>query len=222
VGRFFLEAGPQYGDYRVTHLTQAFVDYKTAAKRRLLDTYAWHKAVWQAFPGRESDNRDFLTRLDRLRDGFRLLMVSPQPPSMPDWCPTPENWQTKVVPISFFSGSQYLFQLCANPTRKVHTTRSDGALSKNGRRVPLTSHDELVAWLERKAAEGGFRLHAASLQAVPKGREYFSKRGQLGLHSAVEFRGTLSIVERQKFYDAFRRGIGSAKAFGFGLLYMRA
>ena len=64
----------------MTHLTQVTLDFATAARLRLRDCYDWHQAIWKAFPGRDGQQRDFLTRLDRRRDGFRLLIVSPVEP----------------------------------------------------------------------------------------------------------------------------------------------
>jgi len=48
--------------------------------------------------------------------------------------------------------------------------------------------------------------------------EYFEKNGQTGLHSAVEFQGVLAVTDPARFHETFTRGVGPAKAFGFGLL----
>ena len=199
----------------MTYLTQAIVEVRSAMRHKLNDSYAWHKAVWDAFPGQPNRRRDYLTRLDRIRDHFRLLILSPDSPVRPSWS---DDWQTKEIAPSYFGAKRYRFQLCANPTKKVGSVLPDGSPTKNGRRVPQTRREDLVAWMERKAEQSGFAIDAASLQTIPKGREYFTKQGQLGLHNAIEFRGTLTVLDRDKFYEAFRRGIGSAKAFGFGLL----
>jgi CRISPR system Cascade subunit CasE len=199
----------------MTYLTQAIIGAGSAQRHRLNDSYGWHQAVWDAFPGQPDRKRDYLTRLDRIRDDFRLLILSPDSPVRPSWS---DDWQTKVIAPSYFDAKCYRFQLCANPTKKVGSVLPDGSLTKNGRRVPLTRREDLVAWIERKAQQGGFAVDIASLQTIPKGREYFSKQGRLGLHNAIEFQGTLAVLDRDKFYEAFRRGVGSAKAFGFGLL----
>ena len=202
----------------MTHLTQVIFDFATVARLRLHDSYDWHQAVWQAFPGRDGERREFLTRLDRRREGFRLLMVSPTPPVRPDWCPKDaESWKTKPVPETYFRRSRYAFQLCANPTKKV-AGKLDGTVTKNGRRVPLSKREELVEWMNRKGEQGGFTVDEATLRTFSRGREYFEKNGQQGLHSAVEFQGELTVTDPAKFHDTFTRGIGSAKAFGFGLL----
>jgi CRISPR system Cascade subunit CasE len=115
-----------------------------------------------------------------------------------------------------------MFQLCANPTKKI-ASKSDGTVTKNGRRVPLGKREELVGWIKRKGEQGGFTVDEATLRTISRGREYFEKKdpkGQplTGLHSAVEFEGVLTVTDPAKFHGTFTRGIGSAKAFGFGLL----
>lgn len=203
----------------MTYLTQVTLDFATAARLRLRDSYDWHRAVWKAFPGRDGERRDFLTRLDQRREGFRLLIVSPLQPVRPDWCPADaESWKTKPIPETYFTRRRYAFQLCGNPTKKVSKERSDGSLTKNGRRVPLGKREELVEWIKRKGDQGGFAVDEAALRTFPRGREYFEKKGQAGLHSAVEFEGALTVTDPAKFHETFAFGIGSAKAFGFGLL----
>lgn len=203
----------------MTHLTQVTIDFATAARLPLRDCYDWHQAVWKSFPGHDGKQRDFLTRLDRCREGFRLLIVSPVLPVRPDWCPAdPESWKTRAIPDTYFTRRQYVFQLCANPTKKVTRLKPDGSPTKNGKRIPLRTRDELVAWIIRKGEQGGFSLDEERLRIFSRGREYFEKNGISGLHSAVEFQGGLTVTNAAKFQQTFTRGIGSAKAFGFGLL----
>lgn len=200
----------------MTYLTQVTLDFATVAKLGLRDSYDWHQAAWKAFPNRDRERRDFLTRLDRRREGFRLLIVSPIEPARPEWC-SADGWQTKPIPENYFGRRRYAFQLCANPTKKV-ASKADGTLTKNGRRVPLGKREEFVAWIKRKGEQGGFALDEASLRTFSRGREYFERKGERGLHSAVEFQGVLTVTDPATFHETFRRGIGSAKAFGFGLL----
>jgi CRISPR system Cascade subunit CasE len=201
----------------MTHLTQITLDFATAVRLRLRDCYDWHQAVWKAFPDRNGERRDFLTRLDRRRDGFRLLIVSPSEPTQPEWCPS-DSWRSKPIPETYFTRRRYAFQLCANPTKKVTKLGADGQPTKNGKRVPLRAREEFLGWINRKGEEGGFAVDTESLRTFSRGREYFEKAGIRGLHSAVEFQGVLKVTEPAKFHETFTRGIGSAKAFGFGLL----
>lgn len=204
------------------YLTRAFVDFELAFKRGLRDSYRWHQAVWEAFPGRSEGSRDFLTRLDTKDRRFQLLLLSTNEPSKPDWAPT-DNWETKPIDDTFFRHERYVFQLRANPTKKLRVTLPDGDRKKNGRRQPLTAREDLEQWIARKAEGGGFAVDQSRVAIHPAKKETFVKREEstghlLGVIQGVEFRGTLEVTDREKFIVAFRAGIGPAKAFGYGLL----
>lgn len=205
----------------MSYLTQLTLDFASIARLQIRDVYDWHQRAWQCFPGRNDKPRDFLTRLERQGDSLRLLILSQERSTRPDWCP-PECWQgPKAITESYFSHPRYRFCLCANPTKKVAVQNADGSFKKNGRRLPLRNREELVAWIERKGAQSGFAVDQYSLRTIPQGREYFRKSEQAGLHDAVEFQGILAVTDLAMFREAFSRGIGSAKAFGFGLLVIQ-
>lgn len=213
------------------YLTQVLLDYDTAYKAGLRDTYAWHRKIWQAFPGRDGASRDFLTRMDPLDQQMRLLVLSQTPPERPKWCPE-SGWQSKEVPTGFLDGSAYRFSLVANPTRKVRAFTADGARAKQGKRQFITHredrpgpdgkpHGGLLSWLARKAETGGFLLpDLPGVRTIPRPRAFFNKGGKLGLHGGVEFQGHLRVTDPGKFREAVVHGLGSAKAFGFGMLVL--
>lgn len=202
------------------HLTQILVSYEDAVRLlRIRDTYDWHRRVWQAFGGRDGQARDFLVRVDRKEEAYRVLILSRSVPEKPDWCPT-DCFGTRIIPDTYFAHPRYRFSLLANPTRKV---RSNGAgeRTKNGRRLPIVRRDELLAWLSRKADNGGFSIRPESIRTLPRGREYFRRDGTShGTHTAVEFLGELAVTDPASFRSTVAAGIGSAKAFGFGLLVL--
>jgi len=218
------------------HLTRIEIDYETAWKAELRDSYAWHQWAWNAFPGRPTDERDFLTRLDDTGDGFRFLIQSLVAPTRPSNCPEPA-WETRPIPESFFDCDRYRFSLLANPTRKVRSN-AKGELLKNSRRVPIfydtakkadpSTHidvrEALIEWLGRQADSHGFRFNPKTLKTVPRPRQVFVKKSRAdesrhaGVHAAVEFVGELQVVDPAAFRNAVGGGIGSAKAFGFGML----
>lgn len=203
----------------MSHLTQITVDYERAARLlRIRDSYDWHQRVWQAFEGRDGARRDFLSRVDETDEGYRLLIVSPIAPARPDWCPT-DCFQTKQIPEDFFAAGDFRFSLLANPTRKVRGDK-DGNRTKNGRRLPITKREDLIAWMQRKADAGGFEIvePEKTLRTIPRPRSYFEKKGAHGVHYGVEFQGALTVTDPAAFRAAFTTGFGSAKAFGFGLL----
>ncbi len=205
------------------HLTKIEIDYETAHKAGLRDAYAWHQWAWQAFPGRPKDARDFLTRLDDTGDGFRFLIQSANAPQRPGTCPL-DAWQTRGIPENFFTHPAYRFSLLANPTRKLAAPRDAEGKRRNAKRVPISTREDLIAWIERKGLQHGFRIDSATLQTIPRPRQIFVKKStadtqrHAGLHSATEFVGILKITDSALFIQATHTGIGSAKAFGFGML----
>ncbi|MBB5350956.1 CRISPR system Cascade subunit CasE [Haloferula luteola] len=202
-------------------LTQARIPYDIVARPwkdgGFRDSYAWHKRVWEAFPGSPEASRDFLTRLDDTGHDFRLLILSQEPPSRPDWCPS-DQWQSKTIADTFFQHRHYQFSLLANPTRKRVVRDPDGHRKKNGRREALVSRQDLIDWMSRKGEQNGFAPDLVTLKTLPRPRQAFLKKGSAGLHCATEFTGTLEVTDPELFLHAAHSGIGSAKAFGFGML----
>lgn len=205
------------------HLTKIEIDYETAHKAGLRDAYAWHQWAWMAFPGRPEATRDFLTRLDDTGDGFRFLIQSATKPQRPGTCPE-DAWQTKEIPDSFFQHEHYRFSLLVNPTRKLAAPRNAEGKRRNAKRIPISSREDLLDWIGRKGTQHGFLVNTASLQTIPRPRQVFVKKSttdtqrHAGLHSATEFVGILKITDSALFIQAIHTGIGSAKAFGFGML----
>jgi len=203
------------------HLTQIQISYEQAVRLlKIRDTYDWHQRIWQTFGGHDGEPRDFLVRVDRIDEVIRVIILSRTVPTRPDWCPS-DSFATKIIPETFFSHSTFAFSLLANPTRKVRSN-AKGERTKNGRRMPITKREDLLAWLQRKATSAGFTFDPDTTQTLPRGREYFHKdklRTQ-GTHVAVEFRGQLRVTDPASFRAAIAVGIGSAKAFGFGLLVL--
>lgn len=202
-------------------LTQAQIPYEVAAREwkdnGFRDSYAWHKRIWEAFPGQPQAKRTFLTRLDDTGHGFRLLLLSKELPTRPDWCPS-ANWQSKTVEESFFQQSAYRFSLLANPTKKLVVRDANGIKKKNGQRIALSKREDLIAWIERKGAQNGFTVDSTSLKTVPRPRQQFLKKGKSGTHTAIELTGILTVSDPTALKLAATNGIGSAKAFGFGML----
>jgi CRISPR system Cascade subunit CasE len=200
----------------MSYLAKIEIDHETAYKAGLRDSYAWHQKSWLAFPGRDSEERDFLTRLDEIDGGFRLLLLSATSPIRPAWCPEP-SWECKEIAPAFFTHATYRFSLMANPAKKVRSA-PDGRLLKNSRRVGLSKREDLLDWLRRKGEAGGFTFEAEKTHTIPRPRQAFLKKGQAGLHTATEFIGLLTVTDASAFQEAVTQGIGPAKAFGFGML----
>ena len=192
----------------VSYLSQFIMHNRAESKYKLWDSYAWHRAIWKLFPGREDKERDFLFRLDRMRAQTRLLLLSPTPPSVPEW----GECRTKRISTDFLNHKSFRFQIKANPTKRTMET---------GKRVGIYSDDDLSAWLERKAENCGFAVARNGLTIKPPMSEYFVRNGKKGKHISVDFKGVLQVTHRPEFEHAFYHGIGPAKAFGFGMLMLQ-
>jgi len=203
----------------MSYLTQILVPYELAVRQlRIRDSYDWHQRVWQAFKGLDGGKREFLSRVDEVDEAYRLLIVSSAEPTKPDWCPT-DCFKTKAIPEDFFAKGQFRFSLLVNPTKKLVVRDEAGERKKNGRRIPLTKREDLLVWMQRKAEAGGFDIgDSDTLRTIPKPRSYFQKGAMQGVHYAVEFQGVLTVTDPNLFRSTVTTGIGSAKAFGFGLL----
>lgn len=213
------------------------VKAEIARAEGILDSYAWHKKLWDCFPGVPGQQRTkigFLTRIDTLEGAFKIWVMADQKPVFPKWCP-PDGFALKEIASSFLTHRFYVFDLRANPVKRLLVPRnSSGELvlqangkRKYGKRVPLAKPEELRSWLVRKAAGGGFRLvEGKPLEISPMIESHFRKinkktgKEQTAYHGGVQFRGTLEVTEREKFIETYQTGIGSAKGFGFGLLLL--
>lgn len=128
-------------------------------------------------------------------------------------------------------GMQLLFRLRANPTRRIGKTNAEQGERWRGKRVELRREEDQLAWLARKGEQGGFRLVGVAVQPdLPDTRVTTAEkvRGQRPAHDdaarmalrfgAVVFEGRLEVTDREVFLRTLHQGIGSGKAFGFGLL----
>jgi len=203
------------------------MDAEDVGRQRILDSYDWHQRLWECFPGLPEESRSFLTRIDFLEGAVRAWLLSEQKPSKPLWCPEGAFALREIAP-GFLSHRSYAFDLRVNPTKALVQRNPDGTpkLKNNGKRasgkrVPLIDPMDLHAWIERKGTESGFRISEAKpLEIGPTVGYHFRKKEHVGVHGGVQFRGILEVTDPVKFSQAHTKGIGTAKAFGFGLLLL--
>lgn len=203
------------------------MDAEDVGRQRILDSYDWHQRLWECFPGLSEASRSFLTRIDLLEGVVRAWLLSAQKPSKPLWCHE-EAFALREIAPGFLSHLHYAFDLRVNPTKALVQRNTDGTpkLKSNGKRasgkrVPLVDPVDLRAWIERKGSESGFRIADAKLLEIgPSVGYHFRKKEHAGVHGGVQFRGILEVTDPVAFSRAHAKGIGSAKAFGFGLLLL--
>ncbi|MFN8469227.1 MAG: type I-E CRISPR-associated protein Cas6/Cse3/CasE [Caldilineaceae bacterium] len=187
--------------------------------------YEMHRTLMRAFPADLASTGDegtarVLYRVDLPAAGQAIVIV--QSHLLPDWSFCKPDYlaappATKQFEPRLTADQAYVFRLRANPTIKK---QFDGPGTKS-KRVGLYGEKEQMEWLERKLADGGFRL----VQAAPAHQERYggtivraeNKRHDLNL-LGVTFDGLLVVVEPHGAQETIARGVGSGKAFGFGLL----
>jgi CRISPR system Cascade subunit CasE len=202
-------------------------------RSELARPYEMHRTLLHAFPtgkvhtGRtEKDAAGLLFRLDEdARTGNLQLLAQSQ--LLPDWTfltaadylllSAPGNPGIREVALQLAGGQVLAFRLRANPTRRLNTP----AESK-GKRVGIYAAEAQLAWLARKGNQHGFRLLQAAVSREGKVNQAQAVTDQNGTHDlklfGVQFDGMLQVTDPTLLREAVAGGIGSGKAFGFGLL----
>jgi len=208
--------------------------------RELGNVYELHRDVMKGFPRELPAGERVLFRLDGAAAGHPMLLVQSQ--DEPDWSglsagfllpPDPfdplPNPAVKRVDLSFSAGQWLRFRLRANPTVKKRPEQRPPDGKGQGKRVAIIREEAQLAWLGRKAEAGGFRFRPGDARVAEPGREFgltkrdprADRRHRLELH-IVQFDGLLQVTDPERFAETLRRGIGSAKGFGCGLLSLAA
>lgn len=127
-------------------------------------------------------------------------------------------------------GMHFQFRLRANPTKRISHNDPAHDARWHGKRVELRREADQLAWLTRKGEHGGFRLIAvathpglpdtrATNRPTVRGRSKDTRNQSIPLtFGDVLFEGRLTVTDRAVFLATLHNGIGSGKAFGFGLL----
>jgi CRISPR system Cascade subunit CasE len=174
-----------------------------------------------------------------------LIRVLVQSALAPDWSELPDQYlgpspderpnpAVRVIDEAYeqiANGMQLTFRLRANPTKRIGANNTEQGEQWRGKRVELRRENEQLDWLARKGAAGGFRLlgvrtqpevravQAANLEKVRGWRPSREGADAMPLRfGAVLFNGQLEVTDRDAFVGVLEHGIGSGKAFGFGLL----
>ena len=136
------------------------------------------------------------------------------------------------------NGMNLLFRLQANPTKRVgekyqHPNEKKREAftekfrdEKKRRRISINDDAGRIEWLRRKGEAAGFKLTRIQVKeienavAVGQGKITFSKKGNSSelTFGSVIFDGVLDVTDAEKLRQALQKGIGTGKAYGFGLL----
>jgi CRISPR system Cascade subunit CasE len=218
-----------------------------AVRNDLSDCRNLHRTILSAFPQANKDQGGARAEFGVLfradadpRSGRITLLV--QSLTEPDWSRLNakdyllddfdelENPAVKQVDEKYDAlgeGARLRFRLRANPTKRLPLLIENRVGKERGKRVEIFREEEQLDWLRRKGEQHGFRLLAARVnpnvvnaRANPEGKVIgWRERSQppMKFGSAL-FEGELEITDAEKFRQTLADGIGSGKAYGFGLL----
>ena len=182
------------------------LDRAACQKLGIRDAYGVHKAVYNLFPPRKGETRDFLYA-DKGGDarGRNILILSERIPANPEH----GTVVSKNIPERFLEHDLYGFEVTLNPSKRD---------SKTGKTLAIRGPDALHEWFLGKGPALGFSIDAATLDVRHAGVLRCNKGGMCCTHNTATFVGKLTVTDREQFKKSFKKGIGRAKSFGFGLL----
>jgi CRISPR system Cascade subunit CasE len=195
------------------YLTKITADSMTLQRVRLFDAYRWKQELYKAFTPVD-ENRPFLFRISEKNTGAQVLVLSDKQPKVLPF----GSWETKVVSSSFYQSSKYLFDVEANPTVKHASFDEKGNKKNQGKRVGLKP-EAYEEWFLRKLKDAG--CEAQTVSVVPLGPKVCHRKGQTVTHVSAQFRGILKVNDPDAFLKAATQGIGTGRAFGFGMMLLK-
>lgn len=195
-------------------LSQLWINLRhRPARRDLGDRYELHRTLMSAFPAQLPADERILYRVEEApRQAYAKALVQSQ--TRPEWHTAERlndmRYLRRLPAVKSFApqaqaGLRLHFRLQANPTVK-----------RQGKRCAIYGERELLAWLARKGEAHGFEAAPLDVRCVKLGKLH--GRGRRQTWHGVQFDGVLRVSRPQAFLDGLQGGIGSGKAFGFGLL----
>ncbi len=191
------------------------------ARKDLSSHYEIHASLCRGFVKEDEVPPRFLWRLEEPKIGqSNVLLV--QSEVKPDWYKLDQrfegyfrNTQVKILPLEQLQIDQILrFRLKANPT----VTKKDSNNLTNRKRYGLKEVKEQLEWLSRQGQKKGFTVLDAIISRSELLKIYkHNKSSPITLQAAL-YDGHIRVTNLKLFKEAISKGIGKAKALGFGLL----
>lgn len=229
------------------YLSRVLLDARHAEVAVMLgNSHLLHSRLIEAFPKIPDTNPRQVYRLlfrveelEKPHYGVRLLVQSR---ARPDWSIFPEeallpapdekgNPSTNDRLASIYDqlapDRPYRFRLLASPTRAAIVRGPDGRPEGRGVRVPLMDEIGQLRWLQRKARAHGFQLEGdtgdvltaqARVTATHAMRGWQPRRRIALTHRSALFEGVLRITDLPRFQEMLVEGVGTARAYGHGLM----
>lgn len=189
-----------------------------------------HRTLYALVPETSSQiERPLLFRVDTGEQGPVVLIQSAVPLAWDALEIAPRSLlqppETKEFDCHPLAGQRMSFRLFTRPS--VRKSGDFGA-KPNGKRKPGPRSDcrddeQRLEWLRRKGRESGFVVETVGLSLVSLPAIKAERAGPDRISfTAVRFDGVLVVSDPEMLKEAVRKGIGTQKAFGFGLLSLAA
>jgi CRISPR system Cascade subunit CasE len=223
-----------------TYLARLTLDpMQRHVQRDLADCYAMHRRMLSLFPdglaaGNAREQLGVLYRIEQARQGPIALVQSRV---APDGSRLPSNYLAQPPEVKrvdpFYEALQrntsLLFRLRANPTRRISARNTSQSVQWRGKRIDLRSEQDQLDWLAHRGEQFGFALLAVRTQPTHSDAHDVRTTTGATVHGnkpaagklafgSVLFEGRLRVTDPDAFRGTLEAGIGSGKAFGFGLL----
>ncbi len=216
----------------------ASVNATRLAQEVCANGYREHQHLWRLFEVDPDAKRDFLFRREQPSGGFpHFYLLSDRQPQHDEgvW-----RIETKEYRPVIRNGQRLSFTLRANPvvTRRGENGRQqrhDVVMDLKHRtgyqKLPKSERSSLAclieeagqAWLRARAETNGFSFASGELRVDGYDQHQALKKGHGNpiRYSTLDYVGLLTVEDVDLFQQALIHGIGSAKAFGCGLLLVR-
>lgn len=193
----------------VLHLSRA--DIKAL---RITDAYSLHRVVYDLY----EDTRTEAEKSASVSSGIlyadkggdrmsrKILMLSNRAPRQPIY----GQIQSKAIAESFLQHSHYCFEIILSPTKRDKAS---------GKTVAVRGREAIAQWFINKTQQShGFKVKPENLQVNKNSVQVFEKKEHTVTQSSAILMGEFEVIDRTRFIESFKQGIGRGRAFGFGLL----
>lgn len=205
------------------YLSRVKIDRNNRRKMKSLSHLgAYHGWVEESFPkeiATEKRSRK-LWRIDRLQEEDYLLLLSEDLPDQEklEKYAIAGSFETKeynTVLNSIKPDGIYFFRLTANP---VISVKDKGKTSQRGRVIPLVTVEQQRKYLMDRAQNNGFLLEENNFGITSRGFKLLRRKNKNIKIVEATYQGILTVDNPTVFRKTLISGIGSKKAYGFGLL----
>jgi CRISPR system Cascade subunit CasE len=181
-----------------------------------------HRSLMRAFPDDlKAGTERVLFRLE-IQDRGAMPTLLVQSWTLPDWSWLGAEARGYLLPTSVPNPAIKSFDMqAASEQELAFRLRANPSVKRDGRRCGLYCWDEQRQWLTRKGEQGGFRVLSVQPVGWTMLTDYVCRDKGI-THKltllAVQFDGLLQVTDPDHLRESVEGGIGSAKAFGLGLL----